>query len=103
MVPGVGVEVCAPANLSLVRQRRFDDLADLLVGQGLQCHQNGAGQQRGNDAEGRVLRRGGHEDDGPVLDTGQQGVLLRLREPVDLVEEEHGLAAVEVPFPDGGP
>ena len=32
----------------------------------------------------------------PVLHTGQQAVLLRLGEPVDLVEEQHGLAVVEV-------
>ncbi len=32
---------------------------------------------------------------------GQQGVLLGLGEPVDLVEEEHGLARVEVALADG--
>ena len=34
--------------------------------------------------------------DQPVLDAGQQGVLLGLGEPVDLVEEQHGLPVVEV-------
>ena len=45
-------------------------------------------QQRRVDLEVRVLRRGADERDEPLLDGRQQRVLLRLVEPVDLVEEE---------------
>src|SRR5699024_6412504 len=52
-----------------------------------------AGQQRGDHREVRVLRGRGDERDPAVLDAGQQGVLLGLREAVDLVDEQYGLAA----------
>ena len=48
----------------------------------------GAREQRGVDLEVRVLGRRPDERDQPLLDGGQQRVLLRLVEAVDLVEEE---------------
>ena len=45
-------------------------------------------------AERRVLGRRGHQHDPAVLDARQQRVLLGLGEPVDLVQEQHGLAVV---------
>ena len=47
-----------------------------------------ARQQRGVDLEVRVLGRRADQRDHALLDAGQQGVLLRLVEAVDLVEEE---------------
>ena len=46
-----------------------------------------------DDREVRVLRRRGDERDPAVLDGREQRVLLGLGEPVDLVDEEHRLAA----------
>ena len=77
----------------LVLQRRLDDL---LVGERGEGDEHRAGQQGRDDGEARVLGRCGDEDDEAVLDTGQEGVLLGLAEAVDLIEEEDGLAAVEV-------
>ena len=48
----------------------------------------GPREQRRVDLEVRVLGRGPDERDEPLLDRRQQRVLLRLVEPVDLVEEE---------------
>ncbi len=47
-----------------------------------------AGEQRGVDLEVRVLGRRPDERDEPLLDRGQERVLLGLVEAVDLVEEE---------------
>ena len=51
-----------------------------------------ARQQRRVDFEVRVLGGGADQDDQPVLDGGEQRVLLRLVEAMDLVEEENGPA-----------
>ena len=52
-----------------------------------------AGEQRGDDLEGRILGGGADESDRPVLDVGQEGVLLGLVEAVDLIDEEDGAGA----------
>ena len=49
-----------------------------------------AREQRGVDLEGRVLGGRPHQHDVALLDIGQEGVLLRLVEAVDLVHEEDG-------------
>ena len=86
---------------SLLDDGGVDDLADLVVGERLESDEDRAGEQWRDDAERRVLRRGGHEDDEPVLHTGQKTVLLRLGEPVELVEEQHRLAVVEIALAAG--
>ena len=55
-------------------------------------------QQRGVDLEVGVLRRRPDQRQEPVLDRGQQRVLLRLVEAVDLVEEEDRRAAAAPPL-----
>ena len=64
------------------------DLAELLVGQRLELDDLAAGEQGRVDLEIGVLGRGADQRQQPVLDRGQQRVLLRLVEAVDLVEEE---------------
>ena len=91
----------AAGQAPLVDDGGVDDLADLLVGERLERDEDRAGEQRRDDGERRVLGRGGDEDDEPVLHTGQEPVLLRLGEPVDLVEEQHRLAVVEVALAAG--
>jgi hypothetical protein len=53
-----------------------------------EAEQRGATAQWGVHLEERVLGRGADERDEPVFDAGQQRVLLRLVEAVDLVEEQ---------------
>ena len=57
---------------------------------GLEREDAGAGEERGDDLERRVLGRRADERDGAVLDVGEDGVLLGLVEAVDLVDEEDG-------------
>src|SRR6202142_559942 len=52
----------------------------------------GARQQRRDDFEGRILGGGADEGDVAALDIGQEGVLLRLVEAVDLVDEQQRAA-----------
>ena len=59
----------------------------------LQHEHAGAREQRAVDLEAGVLGGGADEGDGAVLGRRQEAVLLRLVEPVDLVDEEDGLRA----------
>ena len=61
--------------------------------QRLEGEQHAAGQQRRDDREVRVLGGRREQGDRPVLDRGEQRVLLGLAEPVHLVDEEHGRRA----------
>ena len=54
----------------------------------------GAGEEGGVELEGGVLGGGADQHDGAVLHQREEGVLLRLVEAVDLVDEEQGAAAV---------
>ena len=72
-----------------VLHRAVDEHAEVGVGQRLERQQQRPGQQRRDHRERRVLGGRGDEDHPAVLDAGQQGVLLGLAEPVDLVEEQH--------------
>ena len=73
-----------------------EDVGDLSLRERAQGDEHRARQQRCDHREGRVLGGGRHEDDLTILDSREQGVLLGLGEAVDLVEEEHRLASVEV-------
>ena len=65
----------------------------LVFGERLQGVDAAAGEQRGDDLERRVLGGGADQADGAALDVGQKGVLLRLVEAMDLVDEEDGARA----------
>ena len=81
----------------LVGQRPAQHQRELRGVQGLQHHDPGPGQEGGVDLEGRVL--GGRPDEGDVagLHVGEQRVLLPLVVAMDLVDEQHGAAAVVLP------
>ena len=72
----------------LVGERGAQDALDLLRRERLELEDAGAGEQRRDDLERRVLGRGADERDRAVLDIRQDDVLLRLVEAVDLVDEE---------------
>src|SRR5438445_7134544 len=77
-----------------VGERAVDHGAHLLLGERLE-HEDARAREEGRDhLEGRVL--GGRPDERhrAGLDVGEEGVLLRLVEAVDLVDEEHGRPAV---------
>ena len=71
-----------------VRQRPLQQRFDLLGPEGLEHEDLGAGEQRADDLERRVLRRGPDEDHGALLDVGQEHGLLGLVEAVELVDED---------------
>ena len=82
----------AAGQAALVDERQGEHRPDVVVGQRLQAQQQAAGEQRRDHREERVLGGGGDQGDPAVLHAGQQGVLLRLGEAVDLVDEQHRLA-----------
>ena len=65
-----------------------DEHAQVVRPQRLEPEQRGAAAQRRVDLEERVLGRRPDEHERAVLDGREQGVLLRLGEAVDLVEEQ---------------
>ena len=72
---------------------RLKEGDDLRFGERLQGVDAAAGEQRGVEFEGGVLGGGADQADGAALDVGQEGVLLRLVEAMDLVDEEDGARA----------
>ena len=91
MVERVVVDLHLARQPALVGERLLDHAAYVVVGERLQRQQQRAGEQRRDHREEGVLGGRGHERDPPVLHAGQQRVLLRLGEAVDLVDEEHRL------------
>ena len=71
-----------------------DDLGQLLLDERLELDHLAAGEQRRVDLEVRVLGRRADQRQQPLFDRGQERVLLRLVEAVDLVEEEDRPLAV---------
>src|SRR5439155_418888 len=74
-------------------QTTLDDALQLVAVEGFEPEHAAAREQRSDDFEGTI--RGGRADerDGPVLDVGQDRVLLGLVEAMDLVDEQHGAHA----------
>ena len=68
-------------------ERTFDKRGDILVFEVLKLHNATTREQRRVDLEVRILRRSANHNDGTVLNCMQQGILLRLREAVDLIDE----------------
>ena len=63
---------------------------DLGFGKRLEHVDAATREQRGDDLEGGILGGCADEADGAALDVGQEGVLLRLVEAVNLIDEEDG-------------
>ena len=80
-----------------IHYRPVDENSEVVVIQHLEGQQERTGQERRDHREGGVLGGGRHENDPAVLDTGQQRILLRLAEPMDLVEKQHRGDAIEIP------
>ena len=69
--------------------------------EGLELEDPRARDEGAVDLEEGILGRGADEEDGAVLDPGQEGVLLGLVPAVHLVDEEHRPAVVELAMPLG--
>ena len=65
-----------------------EDRSDVGLGEGVKAEQYGSREQGADDAEERRLGGRADEDDPARFDTGQQDILLRLVEAVDLVDEQ---------------
>ena len=85
------VETAQPALP--VRERRPHHLLDRGLRERLEHEHLAAGEQRGVQAEARVLGGGPDQRDGPPLHVGEKGILLGAVEAVDLVAEEDGAPA----------
>ncbi len=79
----------------------FENALDLAVAERFEDEDVTAGEQRGDDLERGVLGGGADEDDRPRLDVGEEGILLRLVEAVDLVDKDDGPPALGEKEPAG--
>ena len=75
----MSIGVWAGEASGLVRQGMPDDRADVVVREGLQAPHPQAGEERAVDLDVGVLGGRSDEDHGPVLDMGEERVLLRLQ------------------------
>ena len=92
-----------PQPPPLVRQRPPDDVGHRPIIQGIQREHPAAGKQRGVDLKRRVLGGSPDKSDRAILNIGQNDILLRLVETVDLVHEQDGRLPVQrLPFPRPG-
>ena len=74
-----------------------EQLEQVVFLQRLEHIQLAAGEQWADDLERRVLRGGADEGNHARFDRSQQGVLLRLVETVDFIDEEDGAVGIEEP------
>jgi hypothetical protein len=81
-------ELQSAESALLVDERALQEELDLLDAQRAQHEDARPREQRPVDLEARVLGRGADQHHRAVLDRGQQAVLLRLVEAMDLVHEE---------------
>ena len=89
----------APEPALGVRQRPLAGSRRVVLAQRLEHEDLRARQQRRVHLERRVLGGRADEDDVAGLDARQEGILLRLVEAVDLVDEEDRAAARAVAAP----
>ncbi|SIM84172.1 Uncharacterised protein [Mycobacteroides abscessus subsp. abscessus] len=101
MIPGLLLQRHGPVEPARIGDGPVDQRGDVRVLQRGEGDQQGAGEQRGDHREARVLGGRGHQHHPAVLHPGQQGILLGLGEAVDLIQEQHGGDAVQVPVIQG--
>ena len=87
---------------ALDRERPLDQRRQVVVTERVEPEHRRPADERGVDLEERVLRGRPDEGEHALLDRGQQGVLLRLVEPMDLIEEEDGAPPL-LRHPGAGP
>ena len=99
VVVGLGPER-GQAALS-VGERAAHDPEQIVLGEPVQDVDAAAREQCPVHLEGRVLGGRAHQHDRALLDVGQEGVLLRPVEAMDLVDEEDRAPAAAGPFDVG--
>ena len=91
---GSALAPVAPRPRSGSCERALQDRHQIGLGERAEHVDATAGEERAVDLERRVLGGGADQHDGALLDVGQEGVLLRPVEAVDLVhEQDRALAA----------
>ena len=88
---GQGAEACL-----IVCQRPIDYLPKGLVVQEIEGDHPAAGEQRRNHLKRGVLGRGADQDDQTGFHVMEEGILLGLVEPVNLVDEQDGAFALKL-------
>ena len=91
LLAGLLTDLDGSGKAPLVAQGAVYQAPDVVCHQWVESQEQGAGQERGDDAEGGVLRGGGNESDPAVLHAGKESVLLGTGEAVDLIDEKHRL------------
>jgi hypothetical protein len=81
-----------PQTVDFVLQSPLQDVANMISGEVSQTKHLAPRPQCGDDFKRRVFCGGTDEADGPVLDIGQNGVLLGFVEAMDFVDEQNCLA-----------
>ena len=71
----------------------MEEIDELVFAERAEGEDAAAGEQGGDDFEGRVFGGCADEADGAALDVGQEGVLLGFVEAMDFVDEERGAGA----------
>jgi hypothetical protein len=74
-----------------------EDNAQVVGFERFQGEDGDPGEERGVDLEGGILGGRADQHDQPGLHVGEEGVLLRLVEAVDLVHEQEGRGALALP------
>jgi len=66
------------------------EIDDLRGGEGFEDVNLGAGEERGDDLEGRIFGGGADEEDVAGFDVREEGVLLSFVEAMHFVDEDDG-------------
>ena len=91
----VAAERYFAAQSTFIGDRPVEHHPNIVVAEGLEFEQEGTGQQRGDHAERRVLRRRRDKQHRAVFHRGEQRVLLSLGKAVHLVDEQNGALAAD--------
>ena len=95
LVIKAAVEVAQP--VFGIGEGAVDEFSYLILGQGVESIDAGAGKEGRDDLKGGILRGCADEGNGAVLNVGENDVLLGLVEPVNFIDEEDGALACETP------
>jgi hypothetical protein len=79
-----------------VGEGSVNEFGEIVFGESLEGEHPGTGQQRRVHLEIGIFGGCANKGDRAVLNVREQGILLGLVEPMDLVDEENGLTTVEV-------
>ena len=83
-----GIEMSVTKAAFGISKGAVEEIDDLRGGEGVEDVNLGAGEQRGDDLEGRVFGGGADKEDVAGFHVGEEGVLLSFIEAVNFVDED---------------